>query len=191
MQPIGPLMHEHRLIERAVAVLGREMNRIRNSGELNPRILDHFVDFFRTYADLCHHGKEESVLFRELEKKPLTQEHKHMMDELIQEHVRGRQLVKALDRANREYVVAPRGETVQIIISTMNTLTNFYPQHIKKEDKQFFYPVMGYFDQEEMNAMLREYEQVEVQLLHEKYRDMVAFWEESPKSEPGAGGEHG
>jgi len=31
------------------------------------------VDFFRTYADSTHHGKEEDILYRDLIKKAYTQ----------------------------------------------------------------------------------------------------------------------
>ena len=31
--------------------------------------LSNTIEFLRLYADRCHHGKEEALLFRELEKK--------------------------------------------------------------------------------------------------------------------------
>jgi len=34
--------------------------------------IDTAVDFIRTYADRCHHGKEEDIRFRELKKKPIA-----------------------------------------------------------------------------------------------------------------------
>jgi hemerythrin-like domain-containing protein len=90
MMPIAPLMIEHRLIERMITLMGKELERITKSNEADPSFIDSIVDFIRTYADHCHHGKEENILFRELRKKSLSPEHKNIMGELIEEHSLGR-----------------------------------------------------------------------------------------------------
>lgn len=72
MMPIGPLMIEHRLIERMVKTIKGELRKISEENEVNVIFIDTAVDFFRTYADRCHHGKEEDILFRDLAKKPLS-----------------------------------------------------------------------------------------------------------------------
>ncbi|MDF1568699.1 MAG: hypothetical protein RQ801_01175 [Spirochaetaceae bacterium] len=55
-------MIEHRVIERAVEILAVERKRLLSGGELDPVFIDKIVDFVRTYADQCHHGKEEDIL---------------------------------------------------------------------------------------------------------------------------------
>ena len=67
MLPIGLLMREHRRIERMVEGLRGERESVRR-GVVDPVFIDNAVDFFRTYADRTHHGKEEDILFRDLEK---------------------------------------------------------------------------------------------------------------------------
>jgi hemerythrin-like domain-containing protein len=69
MKPIGPLMIEHRLIERMVKLLAAELEKIKKMSYANISLVNVGVDFFRTYADRTHHGKEEEILFRELHKK--------------------------------------------------------------------------------------------------------------------------
>jgi len=69
MKPIGPLMWEHRLIEKMAGLFIREINRIKEENNVNTVFIDSAVDFFRTYADRTHHGKEEDILFRDLEKR--------------------------------------------------------------------------------------------------------------------------
>jgi hemerythrin-like domain-containing protein len=73
MKPIGPLMWEHRIIERMVPVLGEELNRMKKTGKADPRFIVSAVDFFRTYADRTHLGKEEDILFKVLESKMLEE----------------------------------------------------------------------------------------------------------------------
>ncbi|MFX1339996.1 MAG: hemerythrin domain-containing protein, partial [Promethearchaeota archaeon] len=72
MLPIGPLMIEHRLIERLINVLQVELENIEQSNEVNPFFIDLSVDFIITYADQTHHGKEEDILFRELKNKEIS-----------------------------------------------------------------------------------------------------------------------
>jgi hemerythrin-like domain-containing protein len=103
MKPIGPLMREHRLIERMVALISGELKLISEASKANTELVMAAVDFFRTYADRTHHGKEESILFRELAKKPLSEEHKRIMNELIEEHVFGRKSVSRLFNATENY----------------------------------------------------------------------------------------
>lgn len=62
MMPAGPLMKEHRLIERMIRLMNARLAEIKQSGEVDLLFIDAAIDFLRTYADQCHHGKED-VLF--------------------------------------------------------------------------------------------------------------------------------
>jgi hemerythrin-like domain-containing protein len=75
MMPIGPLMIEHRLIERMIDVMKEELLLIEKKMKVNPEFIESVVDFFHTYADRCHHGKEEDILFRDLGGKKLIERH--------------------------------------------------------------------------------------------------------------------
>ncbi len=172
MMPIGPLMIEHRLIERMIRRIKRELETIDRTQEVDVLFIDRAVDFIRTYADRCHHGKEEDILFRELEKKPLTPEQKRIMNELIQEHVLGRTTVAELVAARNRYEAGERaaGKEVHDILAR---LVDFYPRHIAKEDKNFFLPVMELFTKEERDRMLQEGFDFDAALIHEKYEGLV------------------
>jgi hemerythrin-like domain-containing protein len=171
MMPIGPLMIEHRLIERMIGVMEKEAARIENEKSADPLFIETVVDFIRTYADRCHHGKEEDILFRELRKKNLSAEHRRVMEELISEHVWGRETTKNLSLAGGRYAGGDRAALSEIT-RFMRELAGFYPTHIKKEDKSFFLPVMGYFSQEEKDAMLEEELEFDRTLIHERYREV-------------------
>ncbi len=102
-------MIEHRLIERAIALMGAEKERLESGGKLDPVTIDTLVDFIRTYADRCHHGKEEDILFEDLAKRPLSPEEKALMDELVEEHKLGRRLTKELVEAKDAVVSGDTG----------------------------------------------------------------------------------
>jgi hemerythrin-like domain-containing protein len=172
MMPIGPLMIEHRLIERMIRIAKIELEGLMSGKSPDPAFIDVAVDFIRTYADRCHHGKEEDILFRDLAKKSLSDEHKRIMDELIAEHVQGRKTTKALSEAKERYLKGDAG-AVTDVIEAISWLVNFYPVHIEKEDGHFFMPVMSYFTRQEQDAMLQEMYEFDKNLIHSVYGGIV------------------
>ena len=163
MMPIGPLMIEHRLIEKMIALLGKEADRIERERTIRPEFIKTAVDFIRTYADKCHHGKEEDILFKALADKPLSAEHRKILNELIEEHKYGRKVTAELVAATEPAAM----------VKALRTLAGFYPPHIEKEDKHFFIPVMAYFSKEEQDAMLATEYEFDRQLIHEIYKVKV------------------
>ena len=172
MKPIGPLMWEHRLIEKMLASMMRHIDQVEKSKKVNPLIIDMAVDFVRTYADRTHHGKEEEILFRDLAKKNLTPELKKIMQELLGEHVWGRKTTASLVAAKEKYLQGEEGKLTEII-SLARELGNFYPKHIEKEDKHFFYPCQEYFNKDEQEKMLAEFWEFDRKMIHEKYNKIV------------------
>src|SRR4030042_945025 len=104
MKPIGPLMWEHRLIEKMLSLFGGETRKINEQNKVDALFVDTAVDFIRTYADRTHHGKEEDILFRDLVKKRLSPEHARIMDELVEEHKYSRKMVGLLVEAKERYL---------------------------------------------------------------------------------------
>lgn len=173
MMPVGPLMIEHRLIERMIALMGEEVQRIEQGLTPDTELIRTAVDFIKTYADRLHHGKEEDILFRDLTKKQLSVEHKRIMDELVKEHILGRENTRKLVEALNKYLAGEK-DLVKAVIENMAILAKFYPKHIEKEDKHFFLPVMNYFSKEEQYTMLNEFYEFDRKFIHVKYNDVVS-----------------
>jgi len=172
MKPIGPLMWEHRLIEQMVVLLRGEIDRITSKKTVNVILVEQAVDFFRTYADRTHHGKEEEILFRDLAQKTMSAEHRNIMDELVREHIHGRELVRKLVEAKDLYVNG-YAEALPHIAREIKELVDFYPGHIEKEDRLFFFPCLAYLTQAEQERMLQEFRDFDRNMIHEKYRTVV------------------
>jgi hemerythrin-like domain-containing protein len=64
-------------------------------------------------------------------------------------------------------------DALQEIIGYLKELAQFYPAHIEKEDKHFFYPCMDYFTKAEQDQMLNEFYEFDRNMIHEKYRNVV------------------
>lgn len=178
--PIGPLMIEHRLIERMISVMEKELERTKKEKTANPKFIDTAVNFIRTYADKCHHGKEEKIMFRDLEKKAMKPDDKRIMEELIQEHVQARKMTGQLVEAKTKYENGNEAALVTII-DIMNQLVQFYPKHIEKEDKVFFKPAMEYLTKAERDAMLEEEYEFDKNFIHVVYKDIVTQAEQAFK----------
>jgi hemerythrin-like domain-containing protein len=172
MQARGPLMIEHRLIEAMIAVIQRKLERAAQTQSVDPYFVDAAVDFIRFYADRTHHGKEEDILFRDLRKKNMTADHQRIMNELIEEHVFGREATKALVDANTRYRKGDASALAEVTAG-LRTLAGFYPKHIKKEDAVFFPAALAYFTEREDQAMLAEFRDFDRKMIHEKYKSVV------------------
>lgn len=179
MLPVGPLMMEHRLIERMIALIKQELDRIQSNVAVDPEFafvdpvfIDTAVDFLHTYGDRCHHGKEENILFAVLDKKELSPEHRRIMDELIAEHVLARETTGKLLNAKEDHL-REKPEALEHLLLHMRTLVEFYPGHIEKEDRHFFLPCMDYLSQAEKEEMLARMYEFDRQMIHEKYRLIV------------------
>ena len=179
MQPIGPLMIEHRLIERMITLMRCELTRIKDNVAVDPEFafvdpvfIDTAVDFIRTYADRCHHGKEEDILFAALGQKELSVEHREAMEDLVRDHVWARKTTAALMQAKEGHLLQKKG-ALEEILENLGQLVEFYPQHIEREDKHFFIPCMAYFSDAEKAEMLQAMFEFDRQMIHEKYRGVV------------------
>ncbi len=173
MMPIGHLMIEHRLIERMIALMGKELQRISQGDAPDTEFIRTAVDFIKTYADRLHHGKEENILFRDLAKKRLSAEHKRIMDELIKEHALERENTRKLSEAREKYLSGEK-DSIKVISDSMGIFVKFYPKHIEKEEKRFFLPAMDYFTKEEQSAMLAEFNDFDRQFIHVTYKNIIS-----------------
>jgi hemerythrin-like domain-containing protein len=180
MQPIAPLMIEHRLIERMVHLMRQDLERIRANilvdpefAFVDPVFIDIAVDFMRTYADRCHHGKEEDILFAEMAEKNLPPDLKSILDELIEEHKQAREYTKELVKAKENYL-RQEPEAVNQILFYLDKLTAMYPKHIIKEDQHFFIPCMEHFTTEGKVAMLEKMWEFDRKMIHERYEGVVS-----------------
>jgi hemerythrin-like domain-containing protein len=81
-------------------------------------------------------------------------------------------MVGALVEARQGYMHS-NAAALKDVIDLLERLVDFYPAHIEKEDKHFFYPILDYFSKEEQDKMLLEFWEFDRKLIHEKYQKMV------------------
>ena len=172
MLPVDMLVTEHKLILQAVEKIKKEIGQIEATNAVTPIYLTTAVDFFRTYADRFHHGKEEGILFKALSQRNLNETDQKGMMELMVEHGVARRTVTALDNTKEEYI-AGKQEALKTILDLLNTLVKLYPAHIEKEDKHFFYQSMAYFTEQEQNQMQTSFIMFNQNFTDKKYKQVI------------------
>ena len=136
MQARGPLMVEHRVIEKVIDAMRAQLDVIWIGGTVDRAIIEDSVDFLRIYADRTHHGKEEDIFFRHLGSRPLTLQHRVWLEELMDEHALSRETTKVLADANHRHRDGD-ASSLAVIRDSLQRLVDLYPAHIAKEDNVY------------------------------------------------------
>ncbi len=134
--PVNVLRAEHQIILRVVRVLSRLMDRFEQAGEFVEAPLSKCVEFIRLFADACHHGKEEDLLFPVLESRGIPRDG-GPIGVMLYEHQVARGLTKEMAAAltdARTGDAAARTRFCQAARKYADLLTD----HIYKEDNILF-----------------------------------------------------
>ncbi len=127
----GVLRTEHRLILEVASVLERVLD-----GGDDFDALDGCVAFFRLFADACHHGKEEDLLFPALEDHGMPGD-SGPIAVMLEEHRIGRGLVKRMGEA---LPAAKQGDAAAVadLTEAGRGYIEMIRAHIAKEDGILF-----------------------------------------------------
>ena len=134
-KPSDILMNEHRIIERVLDATERMLE----AKVIDKEFLTKAVDFFRNFADGCHHAKEEEEYFPLLERRGVPVQG-GPIGCMLNEHDLGRALVKKI-AANLDAADNGDDEAAQTVRHCAHQFIELLREHIQKEDKVLF--VMG------------------------------------------------
>ena len=136
MKATEQLMAEHETVLVALELLDRVGNAIAAGKAAAPGHLDQLLDFLKGFVDRCHHGKEEDVLFPELEKLGLARDG-GPIGVMLSEHVGGRGHIRALGDALARLRAGDRtaSEAIRQNVSAYRALLQ---AHIQKENSVLF-----------------------------------------------------
>ena len=177
MKSIDRLVAEHDLIERGLVVLEKVVAQI-ESGQPVPDDFPKWApQFFRQFADQCHHAKEEDLLFPLLKERGVPEEG-GPIGVMLQEHVLGRDCVRRMREASE--AAEFDGPTFAV---AANEFIPLLRQHIYKENN-VLYPmgeqVLTEADDADLTDKFSNVEQEKGMIgLHEHYDAEVARWEEA------------
>lgn len=130
------LRHEHEAIVRMLDVSEVVADRLTAGNKVEPEILAQLLEFFRLFADRCHHGKEEDLLFPLLERKGLLRAG-GPIGVMMDEHTQGRTQMERMTAAAKAY---GNGDTLagKRWAEAMRRYSTLLRQHIDKENQILF-----------------------------------------------------
>jgi len=133
---IETLMTEHRLIEKVLGSLRTFVDRL-SPGQEEARVrVAEYAEFFREFADRCHHGKEEDRLFPVMERHGFPAKAGPLFV-MRQEHDLGRAHVRSLAGVGEGEGSLTESE-VATVRSHADGFITLLSAHIMKEDRILF-----------------------------------------------------
>jgi hemerythrin-like domain-containing protein len=170
------LRKEHEAILKMLAVTEEVARRVEGGEQVEPEILANLLEFFRLFADKCHHGKEEDLLFPQLEKKGMPRTG-GPVGVMLAEHDQGRQLIQQMAKATEAYPNQP-ATAGPAWTQAARGYVDLLRAHIAKEDNVLFVMAERMLTPEEQTALAEGFEKIEVEKMgagtHERLHAMMA-----------------
>ena len=119
MGPTKILKKEHEVIKIVLDILDVIVSDIMAKKPVNLRHMEEIVDFIRTFADKCHHGKEQDLLFPAMEEAGIPR-NGGPIEVMLEEHDIGRNYVRQLAKAITDYRKGNKKSLMQKMLQDMS-----------------------------------------------------------------------
>jgi len=136
MHPTELLSQEHRVIESKLDAMEEEIRAAAAGGPFPFLFFEEALDFFRHFADGCHHAREENLLFPMLRERGLPQQG-GPIGVMLAEHEEGRAYLRAV-RENLEAAAGGSLAAQQQAYENASAYIQLLRSHIYKEDNILF-----------------------------------------------------
>lgn len=175
MSPTEQLKEEHEAIKLMLKILEKVCEKLESKEEVNPEHLERIVEFIKVFADKCHHGKEEDLLFPAMEEAGIPKEG-GPIGVMLTEHNMGRDYVKGMNEAVAKYKTGDRTVSPKIVENARNYIRLLTP-HINKEDNILYQMADMRLSKEKQEELLEEFERVESEIIgadkHEEFHQLL------------------
>lgn len=166
MRPTEGLSEDHQVILRMCKVLNTVANRLESNEEVDPETLNNIADFIRNFADRCHHGKEEELLYPRAEERGIPRDGGPIAVMLI-EHDQGRECTRNMAAAAEKYA-AGDDEARLAFAGNARSYAELLVPHIDKEDN-ILYPMCDeVLTEEDQQDLEVKFEAVETERMGEE-----------------------
>ena len=135
---IDVLMSEHRLIEQALGSLETYAGLVAEGFSPGREVIGDYAAFFRGFADSCHHGKEEEILFQRMIERGFPRD-SGPIAVMLHEHDLGRARVRQLQALGAGTGILSPQET-DALLGAVSDYVPLLRSHIQKED-HILYPI--------------------------------------------------
>jgi len=175
MTPTDILKHEHQIILLVLDAAEQEVRQIQSTGKVRTEKVDKMLDFFRNFADRCHHAKEEDLLFVKMQERGIPVAGGPIAV-MLHEHNEGRQRVKAVAEALPR-AASGDASAIASVTDNLSAYVQLLRAHIGKEDNILYPMADRVFTPEDQQALAAEFDRVEAEEMgagvHERYHQLA------------------
>lgn len=175
MKPTEILIKEHDAILLMLKILDAVATRLENNEHVDPDHPSQIVEFIREFADKCHHGKEENLLFKSMAKAGVP-EQGGPIAVMLSEHETGRNFVRNMDTAASAYAKGDKSTIGQFVQNARGYISLLF-RHIQKENMVLFPMADRVIPDDEQDRLLDEFDKVETEIIgegtHERFHELL------------------
>ena len=157
MNPIEILLNEHRVIERVLNCFEVIVENAERDGKTGLGLANQALNFLRTFADHCHHGKEEDRLFPVMEKNGFPREG-GPTGVMMSEHQQGRGYIRFMLDAIAAEEKGDKGASKWFVQNARGYI-HLLRNHIYKEDNCLFPMADQALNPEQREALLLSFQE--------------------------------
>ncbi len=157
------LRKEHSAILRMLEVAEEVARQLDHRAPVPPEAISGLHEFLRTFADRCHHSKEEEHLFPALEERGLPR-FGGPIGVMLHEHEQGRSLIRQMGEAAEAYAAGKEGAGVRWAAAA-RSYALLLRSHIMKENNVLFPMAEQLLTQSEQETLSEAFERVESEKL--------------------------
>lgn len=175
MKATQQLKDEHEGIKIMLNIMEKISNDLGKGKDLNKDHYTKIIEFIKGFADECHHGKEEDILFPAMISHGIPKE-SGPIAAMLNEHQQGRDHIKSLCNAFEEFKNGNKHAVNNIIKSSMNYV-ELLRNHIEKENSVLFMMADKALNEAEQSKIFDAFEVLEVEKIgagkHEEYHHLL------------------
>ena len=174
------LVDEHKVIKDALKILEKICDKLESGETVDIEHAEQLIDFIRIFADKCHHGKEEDLLFQAVEEASIptkgTPDEENIFYALWLEHFLGRDYVKGMADGIAKYKAGDKAASYKIVENGRDYV-ELLRQHIEKEDDKAYLIADSNLSEDKKKELLIKFDEVEKEKIgigvHEKYHELI------------------
>jgi hemerythrin-like domain-containing protein len=157
-QAVSDLVREHEAIVFALGILERISEQLAAGKAVAVDDLAQFIEFFKEFADTCHHGKEEQILFPALLDAGGPGERAHITA-MLTEHDEGRGLIADMKASLQPALDAKK------FVAAARAYSALLQSHIAKENGVLFPMAERILEPAQSTRLFAEFEEYETRVM--------------------------
>jgi len=175
MTPTEDLINEHKAIKVMLSIMSKIAEDIKANKEFYIKDVEHIVDFLQTFADKCHHGKEETSLFPALVLAGIPKEN-GPIGVMLHEHTLGRGYIKEISNGLENCKIGKTCSS-ELIAANLTNYVTLLQNHIQKEENILFPMANKTLSEQKQKEIFKQFEKIEEEVVghgvHEQYHELL------------------